>query len=140
MTGMMGAMGMGMNVGITMGVILGILYQGDLYLSTILAMAIGIFAGVVIGIPIHPLAAFEGFLAGIMGGMMGAMLGAMVPVYDGVLFVKVMFLISCCTSILILLLFVNTNKDEEKVSWKWFLRPIMVFIVLFALFIGIEQL
>lgn len=140
MTGMMGAMGIGMSVSLTMGVLLGGYFQESLITSTILSMAIGILTGISIGFPISILAVLDGILAGLMGGMMGAMLGVMLSINDTILLVKILLSITICISVICILLFIPIKKEEKPASFKWFLRPFATFCILLLLFIGIDHI
>jgi hypothetical protein len=138
MTGMIGAMAIGMNTGLTIGIILGAFIQGKLYFSTLLAMASGMLAGVMIGLPIHSLAVLEGLLSGLMGGMMGAMLGAMLSNAEAMLLTKIMLTIFTSTTIILILIFKKINPREDNISLKWCFRPGIAFFLLLFLFIGID--
>ncbi|PYZ93016.1 copper-binding protein [Salipaludibacillus keqinensis] len=140
MTGMMAAMVIGMCIGLTIGVLLGSLFQGDLFTSTIISMAIGMFAGILVGIPFNALSVLDGMLAGIMGGMMGAMLGEMISPADAILLVKILLTISICSTIIILLFLLQTNRKEENANFKWMIRPLATFVVLFLLLGSIAQI
>ncbi|WP_179298591.1 cupredoxin domain-containing protein [Evansella halocellulosilytica] len=137
MSGMMGAMVIGMGVGLTIGVLLGVLYRDNLFLSTILSMFIGMGAGILTGIPKGPLAIIDGLLAGVMGGMMGAMLGVMVSGAEGILLVKILLIITVCSSFFILVFLLRNSRNETQVTPRWLIKPILTFCCFLFIFIGI---
>lgn len=137
MTGMMGAMIIGMGVGLTTGVLFGVLYQNDLMLATILSMFIGMTTGIFAGLPKGPLAILDGLLAGLMGGMMGAMLGVMVSGAEGILLVKVLLLITACSTFIILILLHSNSSKERPVTTSWMLKPVLTFCLFLLVFIGV---
>jgi hypothetical protein len=111
-TGMMVAMAGATMAGLLSGTVLGILFGGNLFLPTELAMLFSLSLGYWLGKPSGLLAAVDGIVAGIMGGMMGAMLGVMVlreaPDLTIVL-MAVLFL--CVTQLLVQLI-----REEAEVA------------------------
>lgn len=72
---MMAAMIIGSMTSLIAGTILAL--NTNFSINSILAMIIGIGAGIIIGIPFNTMAMLDGMMAGVMGGLMGAMLGEM---------------------------------------------------------------
>lgn len=129
MSGMIVSMFFGMSVGLTAGIMFGTIYQGNLFISTILGMSSGILAGSLCGGSFNFISSIEGTLAGLMGGMMGAMLGEMITFEEANMFIKIFLLMSCCTIYLLIILSTSPKERINKISA--FIKPISV-----TLFIG----
>jgi len=129
MSGMIVSMFFGMSVGLTAGIMFGTIYQGNLFISTILGMSSGILAGSLCGGSFNFISSIEGTLAGLMGGMMGAMLGEMITFEEANMFIKIFLLMSCCTIYLLIILSTSLKERINKISA--FIKPISV-----TLFIG----
>lgn len=128
MQAMVIAMAMGMNLGLTAGVLFGAVYQGNLFISTLVSAGIGAFAGVACGIAFGILPSLEGFMSGLMGGMMGAMLGEMVSQNQAFTLLNILLTLTACS-----LLLYNIFSSETSISdKKWFLKPVLTFILLFS--------
>ncbi|WP_155837302.1 hypothetical protein [Aneurinibacillus terranovensis] len=80
MTGKSITMAMGMVSSLMVGLFSAILLQGQLAVSTVLAILISMLIAYFIGQPFGLLAVIEALAASLMGSMMGAMLGEMLPV------------------------------------------------------------
>ena len=126
MTGMIIAMFAGMNIGLTSGVFLGTLYQGNLYLSTMIAVLIGAACGAACGMNLGTLSSIEGFMSGLMGGMMGAMLGEMITPQQSIVFINIFLTLSLSS----LLLFKILPKQSAPYYSESLLKPILTFILL----------
>ncbi len=72
---MMAAMIGGSMAGLISGTLLAL--QQSFSMNSLLAMIVGIGAGLLIGLPFNAMAMLDGILAGVMGGLMGAMMGDM---------------------------------------------------------------
>lgn len=116
-----------MNIGLTAGVLYGVLHQGNLFFSTLVAMAIGILAGTLCGLCFGMLSMIEGIMAGIMGGMMGAMLGEMIQPNQANLFIQLFLLLSVSTIFIIIIM--TSPKSKQLESKKWILKPLSLFVV-----------
>jgi len=127
MTGMVVSMYYAMNIGLTAGVLYGVLHQGNLFFSTLAAMAIGILAGTLCGLCFGMLSMIEGIMAGIMGGMMGAMLGEMIQPNQANLFIQLFLLLSFSTVFIIFI--VTSPKGTQLESKRWILKPLGLFVV-----------
>lgn len=79
MTGMMVAMTGGMVTGLIVGTGAAPIVDNELWPATLIGVAAGSGAGLLLGGPVGLMAVLDGALAGLMGGMMGAMLGVMGP-------------------------------------------------------------
>lgn len=128
MQAMVITMAMGMNMGLTAGVLFGALYQGNLYTSTLVSAGMGILAGLASGIAFGILPSLEGFMSGLMGGMMGAMLGEMVSQDQASTMLNILLTLTTSSLLLYNILSAN-NPISEK---KWFLKPVLTFILLFS--------
>lgn len=126
MAGMIIAMFAGMNIGLTSGVFLGTLYQGNLYLSTMIAVSIGAVSGAACGMSLGILSSIEGFMAGLMGGMMGAMLGEMLTPQQSLVFINIFLTLSLSS----LFLFKILPKPSTANYPGSLLKPILTFIFL----------
>ncbi|WP_394189428.1 cupredoxin domain-containing protein [Paenisporosarcina quisquiliarum] len=123
MSGMIVSMFLGMNIGLTAGITFGTVYQGDLFLSTILGMGYGIVAGCLCGACFGFLSSLEGTMSGLMGGMMGAMLGEMIPADQANVLIKFFLLLSFCTIFLMVTLSTSNNATIENMDWLF--KPIL---------------
>lgn len=126
MHGMIVSMYYAMNVGLTAGVLYGVLHQGNLFFSTLAAMAIGMLAGTLCGLCFGMLSIIEGIMAGIMGGMMGAMLGEMIQPDQSNLFIQFFLLLSVSTVFIILI--ATSAKDTPVQSKQWMLKPLSLLV------------
>ena len=137
MAGMVLTMVTGMNVGLTADVIFGLLFQGNLYYSTIISILIGILAGTLCGLMLGLLASLEGFMAGLMGGMMGAMLGEMISQAQAVTIINVFLTLSVSSVLLFQILPIPNDKGPVIPHKKWMLKPFFTFILIAGyLFLG----
>jgi hypothetical protein len=126
MSAMIISMFIGMNIGLTSGILLGTINQGDLFLSTLLAMLTGTASGTALGFIFGPSSSIEGFMSGLMGGMMGAMLGEMVPPEKSLILINIFLTISLCT----LFLFKIFPQSRTTVkSHKDFIKPALAFLL-----------
>jgi hypothetical protein len=76
-----------------------------------------------------------------MGGTMGPMPGQMLPLLDGIILVKILLSITCSISVLFMVLFlIGKDKEDEKITLSWILRPILLFSILLLLFVGIDYI
>ncbi|MED4286843.1 hypothetical protein P4678_24655 [Priestia megaterium] len=101
------------------GLVLAIPLQGQLAVSTVLAILISILIAFFIGQPFGALAVIEALSASLMGSMMGAMLGEMVPVSHIPLLMismDVIYLLSVTS--LILLIHRETAKNNLQTTGK----------------------
>ncbi|GAB7388412.1 hypothetical protein BSNK01_22490 [Bacillaceae bacterium] len=141
MTGMMIAMTTGMMVGLTIGVILGIMYAGNLFISTLLAIGIGMSVGFIAGVPVSIMAVLDGMLAGIMGGMMGAMLGEMISTEYRDALIKIMFVLFVGIHLIILYMMQQElNKKNGESRQPLFHHPLMIIFIMGGFFFGYNQL
>ncbi|MFS0577300.1 plastocyanin/azurin family copper-binding protein [Sporosarcina sp. 179-K 3D1 HS] len=134
MQGMIISMFFAMNVGLTAGVLLGVTYQGNLFLTTILSMAIGVFAGSICGLCFGILSVLEGFMAGIMGGMMGAMVGEMIDAEQSNSLIQIFLLLSFSTIFIIAILITPHNSKVQ--NKKWLLKPFLLSGIIAVYLIG----
>lgn len=128
MQAMVITMAMGMNIGLTAGVLFGTYYQGDLYTSTLVSAGIGVIAGSASGIAFGILPSLEGFMSGLMGGMMGAMLGEMVSQNQAFTMLNILLTLTTSSLLLYNILSAKSSIDEKK----WFLKPVLTFVLLFS--------
>ncbi|GAB7388441.1 hypothetical protein BSNK01_22780 [Bacillaceae bacterium] len=140
MTGMMIAMTLGMMVGLTAGAILGVVFNGDLFRSTLLAMGIGIAAGFLTGAFVSVMAVLDGTLAGIMGGMMGAMLGEMIPSDDRDMLIKIMFVLFVGITLILFYMLQQEFARKNGVRARLFHNPLFMALSLGIFFFGYNQL
>lgn len=136
MEGMMISMYFSMNLSLTVGVLFGFTYQGDLYLSTMLSIFIGIFVGLLCGSNFGILSVLDGVMAGVMGGMMGAMLGGMVTSQDQIVPLVRIFLFLSISTIFLFAIFDKRTKLKETNSKYWFVKPLVLTILISFYFIG----
>lgn len=128
MQAMVITMAMGMNIGLTAGVLFGTYYQGDLYTSTLVSSGIGVIAGLASGIAFGILPSLEGFMSGLMGGMMGAMLGEMVSQNQAFTMLNILLTLTTSSLLLYNILSAKSSINEKK----WFLKPVLTFVLLFS--------
>lgn len=114
MAAMMIAMTAGMMSSLLLGTVLGTLYEGRLFVPTVLSMLVGMVVGFCTGKPISLMAALDGLLAGIMGGMMGAMLGVMITNEAP----EKMTMVMNAIFIVVMLLIIRLIKEETGVIGK----------------------
>ncbi|PLR79924.1 hypothetical protein CVD25_22600 [Bacillus canaveralius] len=139
MTGMTVAMVLGMASSLTMGLIAGIEFQGNLSLSTIIAIHYSLMVGILVGRPINLLTLVEGMAAGVMGGMMGAMLGEMLPSGDFTLMLvltDILFMVSVVS--IIFLINAELKKTGEPVSFyprtfPWIVTSVISAVIILTL-------
>lgn len=110
MHGMLTSMALGMLSGILFGTVIGILQNGDLFMSTFLAILIGLSIGFIAGLPFNLFAVIDGSISGMMGGMMGAMLGEMIPMFNPDATIKLLAFFT------IMLLLIMTYLTEESIK------------------------
>lgn len=125
MAGMMISMSLGMIGGLTVGVILGILFSGDLFTSTILAMLFGLITGFLAGLPIGFMPVIDGTMTGIMGGMMGAM----IALENQETIIRVMLLLYIGMVVIL-----YRMMQHEFIKSKAVVNHPVIMIVLFVLF------
>lgn len=130
MHGMVISMSFAMNIGLTIGVLFGSLHQGNLFLSTIISMFAGLLVGLLCGIGLGLLPTIEGTMSGIMGGMMGAMLGEMIQVTQSSVMLSILLTFSICSLLLFLILPNKDNQDNKIYNWLWFLKPLLLIVIL----------
>jgi uncharacterized membrane protein YfcA len=137
MAGMTVVMVFSMTSSVLLGLIAGIQYQGNLTVSTIVAICLGMLIGILIGIRINILALVEGVASSMMGGMMGAMLGEMLPPnsYQLMLvFTDVLFIIT--TLFLIFLIHTEAKKSGKDIPGftprisKWIITSVVSTLII----------
>ncbi|WP_047154623.1 hypothetical protein [Aneurinibacillus tyrosinisolvens] len=118
MTGKSITMAMGMVSSLMVGLFSAIPLQGQLAVSTVLAILISMLIAYFIGRPFGSLAVVEALAASLMGSMMGAMLGEMLPANHTALFIismDVIYLFSVSSIMrLIYKETVDVNHTESK--------------------------
>lgn len=137
---MVSGMTLGMMVGLIAGLVLGVLFKGELAYSTMLAIAIGAFSGLIFGIPLSILTMIEGALAGLMAGMMGAMLGEMVP-YEQVEPLLFLFIMLYTFCIMLLTRQIAISTDEKSHPQKHFglQHPLVGAMLLIGVFLWFQS-
>ncbi|MEH7250360.1 hypothetical protein V7114_26775 [Neobacillus niacini] len=130
MYGMVISMAFAMNIGLTIGVLFGSLHQGNLFFSTIISMFSGILVGLLCGIGLGLLSTVEGSMTGMMGGMMGAMLGDMIQISQSSVLLIILLTFSICSLLMYLILPNKDNKDYKIDNWLWFVKPLLILVVL----------
>ncbi|MBS4208448.1 hypothetical protein [Bacillus sp. FJAT-50079] len=113
MHGMVFAMAIAMVNGLFAGTLVGILFQGNLFLSTIIGISIGSSAGILIGSFHSIIVILEGALSGVMAGMMGAMLGEMVAATYWDVMMFIMFALALFVYLLIIIEVFKMGKNHK---------------------------
>jgi hypothetical protein len=133
MMAMIISMFIGMNIGLTSGIFLGIIFQGNLYYSTLLAMGIGALSGSICCFKMGITSSLEGFMAGVMGGMMGAMLGEMLEPVQSLVFLNIFLTLSICS---IFLFKIFPTSGSSLISSADMIKAMFVFLFISAYLIA----
>ncbi|KXG42923.1 hypothetical protein TEPIDINF_000175 [Tepidibacillus infernus] len=138
MTGMMIAMTLGMMVGILSGTLIGILYAGNLFFSTLIAMAIGGAVGLITGAPVTLMAMMDGLLSGLMGGMMGAMLGDMISTSKPDTMMKILLVLFI--GIILILFYMMIDELNKGDQPRFFRNPLLMGMIILVFFFLFNQM
>ncbi|RST76105.1 hypothetical protein D4T97_004760 [Siminovitchia acidinfaciens] len=131
MHGMLFAMSMAMGIGLFAGTLFVILFQGQLLLSTVIGICIGLITGASIGSYYSFLALLEGMLSGVMAGMMGAMLGEMIDSADWDKAIMTMFTIAL--SICFLIIYEVFTQWNSQPKWLRLYQNPFIIVLMFSL-------
>ncbi|MGY3716952.1 hypothetical protein ACWE42_15670 [Sutcliffiella cohnii] len=132
-------MSLSMSLGLTVGLLFGVIFQGNLFMSTIISIVVaGIFA-LIVSFAFGILTSVEGLMASLMGAMMGAMLGEMNSTHQFAFLLMFFLVLSICATLLFFVVPTKNNLQNEKVTKKWLLKPLLVTIGLcLFVFLGIQ--
>ncbi|MEH6941031.1 cupredoxin domain-containing protein [Bacillus sp. JJ722] len=130
MVGMVLPMVIGTFYGVTTGILFGSLFQGNLFYSTGFSILIGVLVGTSCGLILGIIPSIEGFIAGLMGGMMGAMLGDMISDFQSAIMINIFLTLSVSLLFLLKALSMQPEKESQKYTRKWLLKPFFIFVTL----------
>ncbi|WP_153464237.1 hypothetical protein ACJA3J_02760 [Halobacillus sp. SY10] len=126
----------GTSIGLVIGLMLGSLFQGNLFISTVLSISAGAFIGGVCNWKLGMVSCIEGLSAGLMGGMMGAMLGEMISITESIILIKLFITLAVCSLFLYPMFACTSCPDQSIPSKKWFLKPILLFLLVISFLLG----
>lgn len=130
----------GTSIGLVVGVMFGSIFQGDLFFSTVSGMSVGAFIGGICNWKLGMVSCIEGLSAGLMGGMMGAMLGEMISISESIILINLFITLAVCSLILYPILACTSCSDQSIPSKKWFLKPLLVFLLVISFLLGASWL
>jgi hypothetical protein len=141
MTGKSITMAMGMVSSLIIGLGSGSLLQGQLAVSTVLAILISIPIAFFIGQPFGVLAVIEALSASLMGSMMGAMLGEMLPASQmPLLMISMDVIYLLIVTSLILLIHRETTRNNLQAARKQRSYSFLISMAISILLIGMATL
>ncbi|MED4017529.1 hypothetical protein [Sutcliffiella cohnii] len=119
-------MSISMSMGLTVGLLFGIIFQGNLFMSTLIAIVVGGVIALIVSFAFGTLTTVEGLMASLMGAMMGAMLGEMIPTHQSAFLLMFFLVLSICATLLFLVVPTKANHQDEQVTKRWLLKPFLV--------------
>ncbi|WP_082235463.1 hypothetical protein [Halobacillus massiliensis] len=123
-------------LGLAAGGMFGSVFQGNLFIATVLGVTTGAFIGGICNCRLGVVSCIEGLTAGLMGGMMGAMLGDMISITESIMLIKLFITLAVCSLILYPFLASISCADSSIPSKIWFLKPFLVFLIVTGFLIG----
>ncbi|WP_394219597.1 hypothetical protein [Halobacillus trueperi] len=130
------AMLSGTSIGLVIGLMLGSIFQGNLFISTVLSMSAGAFVGGICNWKLGTVSFIEGLSAGFMGGMMGAMLGEMISIAESIILIRIFITLAACSLFLYPVFACMSHPDPFIPSKKWLLKPFLAFLLVVAFLMG----
>ncbi|MCM3252539.1 plastocyanin/azurin family copper-binding protein [Priestia aryabhattai] len=136
MTSMTLGMSIGMITSLLIGTLLGVMLKGNLFMSTILSMAICVVFIYIITGSLGILTMVESIMSAMMGGMMGAMLGDMVATQYADTLIKILFTLYVFTISLIICYVFHQNSKRIR----YLQNPFIYAIIMASFFVLFHQL